>query len=218
MNCISNKRGFTLIEMAIVLVIIGLILAAVTKGQDLVQSAQQKKFYSSFVKAWELAVINYQDRTGHLLMDGTDNGGTKSTDDGHFDSTPGSGTIGSAPTALERVGLDSTLPATNTDNSYTYKISGKYSGEQTVKVTLEYVSTVGNYIRFTNIPTDVAMGMDAIIDGDITGKRTSYSSGNNEERFMQSSPTPPSFDGDAPAWSDPKTQKTVQAIYRLTFT
>ncbi len=36
----SNNKGFTLIEMAIVLVIIGLILGAVTKGKDMIEMPQ----------------------------------------------------------------------------------------------------------------------------------------------------------------------------------
>lgn len=46
------------------------------KGKDLIQSAKQKQFYNSFVKTWELAVVSYYDRTGYLLGDGDQNGGT----------------------------------------------------------------------------------------------------------------------------------------------
>ncbi len=35
----KSQRGFTLVELAIVLVIIGLIIAAVLKGQELIVSA-----------------------------------------------------------------------------------------------------------------------------------------------------------------------------------
>ncbi|WP_182075354.1 type II secretion system protein [Deefgea sp. CFH1-16] len=38
----KKKRGFTLVEMAIVLVIIGLILGAAFKGKDLIDSAKVK--------------------------------------------------------------------------------------------------------------------------------------------------------------------------------
>ncbi|HBN26850.1 MAG TPA: hypothetical protein DD405_05225, partial [Desulfobacteraceae bacterium] len=39
---LTDTRGFTLIEMAIVLIIIG----AVVKGKDLVRGAEQKKIYT----------------------------------------------------------------------------------------------------------------------------------------------------------------------------
>ncbi|WP_277656422.1 type II secretion system protein [Seleniivibrio woodruffii] len=41
----SNSKGFTLVELAIVLVIIGVILGGVVKGTELVQSARAKRVY-----------------------------------------------------------------------------------------------------------------------------------------------------------------------------
>ncbi len=60
-------RGFTLIELSIVLIIIGLLLAAVIKGRDLIRSAQLKKMYNQFVKRWETIYTQYYDRTGRVL-------------------------------------------------------------------------------------------------------------------------------------------------------
>jgi len=109
-----NQKGFTLVELAIVLIIIGIILGAVLKGRDLIQSAKQKKFYNSFVKTWELTVEDYMDRTGKLLGDGTDNGGTAATENGWFDNFIPCVTDGSSVgTTLGKVGLD--VPTTNTD-------------------------------------------------------------------------------------------------------
>ena len=88
-SSLRNEKGFTLIEMAIVLVIIGLILGAVIKGKDVINSAKQKNFYASFVKSWELAIASYYDRTGNLLGDGLINGGTAATANGVFDTISG---------------------------------------------------------------------------------------------------------------------------------
>lgn len=66
----SSERGFTLIELAIVLVIIGIILGAVLKGQDLIINARAKKFINE-TKAWEISLYNYYDRKGRFPGDGT---------------------------------------------------------------------------------------------------------------------------------------------------
>jgi len=64
---VKKQKGFTLIELSIVLIIIGLLLAAVMKGRDLIRSAQQKKFYNQFINAWVLAYQQFNDRTGYVL-------------------------------------------------------------------------------------------------------------------------------------------------------
>lgn len=68
-----DRRGFTLVELAIVLVIIGIILGAVLKGQDLILNARAKQFITK-VKAWEVAEWTYYDRKGRFAGDGDRNG------------------------------------------------------------------------------------------------------------------------------------------------
>ncbi len=63
-----NQKGFTLIELAIVLIIIGIILGAVIKGQDLIQNARAKKVVSKF-REWEIAQWNFYDRKGRFAGD-----------------------------------------------------------------------------------------------------------------------------------------------------
>ncbi len=63
------QRGFTLIEMAIVLVIIGLILGAVSIGKDLQRDAEYAKVKQKFIDGWKEAYDGYYMRTGVVLGD-----------------------------------------------------------------------------------------------------------------------------------------------------
>ena len=56
-----NSSGFTLIEIAIVLVIIGLLLGGVLKGQELINSARVKNLAGDF-KNVPVFIYGYQDR------------------------------------------------------------------------------------------------------------------------------------------------------------
>ncbi|MBG0775647.1 MAG: prepilin-type N-terminal cleavage/methylation domain-containing protein [Desulfovibrionaceae bacterium] len=64
----DGRSGFTLIELAIVLIIIGLIIGAVLKGQDLISNARGKRM-TSFVRQAEVAQWTYYDRTGTFAAD-----------------------------------------------------------------------------------------------------------------------------------------------------
>lgn len=57
----SQQSGFTLVEIAIVLVIIGLLLGGVLKGQELINSAKVKNFANDFRNV-PLFIYGYQDR------------------------------------------------------------------------------------------------------------------------------------------------------------
>ncbi|HET7775535.1 MAG TPA: prepilin-type N-terminal cleavage/methylation domain-containing protein [Azospira sp.] len=56
-----RQKGFTLVEIAIVLVIIGLLLGGVLKGQELINSAKVKNFVNDF-KTVPLFIYGYQDK------------------------------------------------------------------------------------------------------------------------------------------------------------
>ena len=70
MNAVKRNQqgGFTLIELAIVLVIIGLILGAILKGQDLIVGARGKKFIN-WVQQWKVMQISHLDRKGRYAGD-----------------------------------------------------------------------------------------------------------------------------------------------------
>lgn len=57
----KNQSGFTLVEIAIVLVIIGLLLGGVLKGQELINSAKAKAIINDFRNTTTM-IAAYQDR------------------------------------------------------------------------------------------------------------------------------------------------------------
>jgi len=68
---LQNQKGFTLVEIAIVLVIIGLLLGGVLKGQELIENTKLKavKTDSDAISA---AVLGFQDRFRVLPGAGAD--------------------------------------------------------------------------------------------------------------------------------------------------
>ncbi len=160
---LARKEGFTLIEMAIVLIIIGIIIGAVVKGKDLVRSAEQKRIYTTWLREWQMAFNNYYDRTGWILGDSNTllNSGAR---DGRC-SNP---SVANIESQLTTVGLKpppngptgSSLVRTYTDSSGVSR-----------SLTLHFSNQInfGNYIAVQGIPNDLGMGWDRMIDGEMDG-------------------------------------------------
>lgn len=64
----QSNHGFTLIEISIVLVIIGLIVGGVLAGQDLIKAAQIRKIYSEY-QAFDTAANTYKLKYNALAGD-----------------------------------------------------------------------------------------------------------------------------------------------------
>lgn len=69
----KEEKGFTLIELAIVLIIIGVIISIVLKGQDIVESSRMKKFETE-VRHWRTSAWYFLDRKGTFPGDEDRNG------------------------------------------------------------------------------------------------------------------------------------------------
>jgi prepilin-type N-terminal cleavage/methylation domain-containing protein len=65
---LRSKSGFTLIELAIVMVIIGLLLGAILKGQEMIKNAKIKRIKSDIDNIIS-ASYSYQDRYNYLPGD-----------------------------------------------------------------------------------------------------------------------------------------------------
>lgn len=95
----NSQSGFTLIELAIVLVIVGLLVGGILKGQELIANAQLKATISQ-IEAIKTAVVAFEDKYGALPGDlsgaATKIAGCTTTLCGTVGN--GNGKIGAAPT------------------------------------------------------------------------------------------------------------------------
>lgn len=92
----SNKKGFTLVELSIVLVIIGLLIGGILVGQSLIESAKMQSFIRQ-VGQYDAAIAIFKDKFGNLPGDnnlfGTTCTSTCSPGDGIVTSTAGTITL-----------------------------------------------------------------------------------------------------------------------------
>jgi prepilin-type N-terminal cleavage/methylation domain-containing protein len=88
-----QQSGFTLVEIAIVLVIIGLLLGGVLKGQELVNSAKVKNLASDF-RSISSFVYAYQDR--FRALPGDDRAANTHVNGGTIATTPVAANVGNA--------------------------------------------------------------------------------------------------------------------------
>jgi len=190
--------GFTLVEMAIVLVIIGIILAGIMKGRDIVRGSQVKQFSQGFAQKWVTIAATYYDKVGQHLADGADNGGAGiNPTDGRMDnitflnSGVGPGLRGPLLDALQNVGItpctmiktdleDDAATGTrcaNNYNIYERTVEGETTGKSRVTMGLACLQISGwairNAVSYTNVPVDVAIGLDTLIDGQADGENGS---------------------------------------------
>lgn len=194
------KKGFTLVELSIVLIIIGLIIGGVMKGKDLINSAEQKKIYNTWIKGWEVTSNIYRDRTGELLGDGALNGGAVGASDGKLDNVE-LATTTTVQEKLKAIGLD--VPVSNVvgSNGGSYSVKGKYV-TSVVPMTLHWGGAAGkekNRLYMTGLPTDVAIAFDGIANGSLDPQTGA---------FMAS-------DAATVVWPDAETTTTVDVMLEL---
>lgn len=68
-----RSRGFTLVEMSVVLVVIALLVGAITVGRDVYRNAAAQRLSHDFVQAWVLAYDRHVGGSGVVPGDDFDN-------------------------------------------------------------------------------------------------------------------------------------------------
>jgi len=154
----KSEKGFTLIEMAIVLIIIGIIIGAIVKGKDIIKSAEQKKLYTKYVRSWQLAYNNYYDRTGWILGDEASN--DNANRDGQCDPLA---TAANLEAQLKAIGLTPPVQGP-TGSSLVRTYADSLGVQRTLTLAFAYNVNIGNFIRIRGIPNDLGIAWDRLID------------------------------------------------------
>ena len=63
------QHGFTLVEMAIVLAVIGLVIGAIAIAKDVQRNAEYQKIGNKFLYQWKAAYDQHYQRTGVVMGD-----------------------------------------------------------------------------------------------------------------------------------------------------
>lgn len=158
----TDNSGFTLVEIAIVMVIIGLLIGGVLKGQEMIKNAKIKRVVktSDEIRA---AVFTYQDRFGYYPGDDplatTHLAGAAGVVNGN-----GNGQIAGAEDEdvfihLATVGLISGSPTDYAAAFPSHPFGGRYY--------VLYQNRNGkasNWITYTLMPVDAAIATDTSLD------------------------------------------------------
>jgi prepilin-type N-terminal cleavage/methylation domain-containing protein len=162
----KNQKGFTLIEIAIVLIIIGLLIGGVLKGQSMIQNARVKRLVSD-VDGLRAAALSYQDR--YRMLPGDENDPNTPTGDANNGDNNGRFNEGT-DWAMTDLRLALILPGSGAALP-THGFGGTLS--------FQYINIGGagirNSIIATNVPAEVCQEIDTKYDdgtwnaGDIRG-------------------------------------------------
>lgn len=161
-----EQKGFTLVELAIVMVIIGLMIGAVLKGQAMIDDAKQKRLMND-MQGISAAYFTYFDRYNALPGDDTSTHGWAGVAAGDGDGViEGSNTVNGQEShefwqSLRYAGLLSGDPAaTGATHLQNHPFGSTY---ETGSRTFVGIGTK-NYIQATSVSGEIAERVDLKFD------------------------------------------------------
>jgi prepilin-type N-terminal cleavage/methylation domain-containing protein len=166
-----NQKGFTLVEIAIVLVIIGLLIGGVLKGQAMIQNAKVKRVVKS-ADELRAAVYTFYDKYG--VYPGDELIAAIPPGDSHNGN--GSGQIDAAESDMlfEDLVLTNIISG-NFDGDGVDSLPSHAFGDNYQVYWTTRAGRTDHFIRYDNLPPDVALEIDTKYDdgvwntGNITG-------------------------------------------------
>lgn len=200
----KKQAGFTLVEIAIVMVIIGLLLGGVLKGQEIITNAKIKNLENDFTGV-TAAIYSYQDR--YRALPGDDARAkdrfpqtTAGDGDGDIVGVFDSKTVGDESrlfwTHLRSAGLVAGDGADSTQPTHAF---GGVMGVSTDPVTP--LTIPGLYVGFSQVPNNIAQVIEARTDD------TKADSGNIQGTLS----------GDTGGTPSPTYSGTTKVLYDLYF-
>ncbi len=209
-----TQKGFTLVEIAIVLVIIGLLLGGILKGQEMIVQAKIKNVVADF-SGISAAYYGYQDR--YRTIPGDDLNATRWTGafpgtgngqvDGTYNNTCPTAVLATSPESckwwdhLRRAGFVAGSGGTQPFNAVT-GLLGVQTGDgasPTVGPILGGAGGVGGFsgliVCSANLPDKMAIAVDTQMDDGVSTAGT-------VRGMIQAAPNPPAANPAGPAYAE----------------
>ena len=158
----NNQKGFTLVEIAIVMVIIGLLIGGILKGQEMINNAKVKRVVKQ-ADEMRAAVMTFYDKYGQYPGDENSTlfpPGTDTTTGNNNGQIVGAAEINGVMTDLALANLIS-----GTYNATTPLPSNAFGGTTQVA----WVDPAGpvvakHFIQYTNLPAEACQEIDVKYD------------------------------------------------------